>query len=227
MFGNPFVRYGNLLTAVGAASGLAVTWFGTLHMQNVLRLDPFLTGLGFVPMALATVVMSSFAGRLVTSYGAGRVLVAASSLLGVGLLSFALLATERGTYWTSVLPGMVVAGVGFGLSFAPSLILATTGVPASDQGLASGLVNTSPLLGGAIGLAVLNTVAVAAGSYRIGFLAAVVSPLLMLACVVAAPLTRSGPATNEGRPGNRFDHLPAEPPDQTTGRERTGVPGDL
>lgn len=185
MFGNPSIRYGNLLAAVWAASGLATTWFGTLYMQNVLHLSPLLTGLGFVPMALATVLVSSFTGRLVATYGVGKLLGVAASLLGVGLLWFALFATAAGTYWTAVLPGMVVAGVGFGLSFAPSLIIATTGVPDAEQGLASGLVNTSPLLGGAVGLAVLNTVAVAGDSYRLGFLAAVVSPLLMLACVVA------------------------------------------
>ncbi|MBM7790399.1 MFS transporter [Tenggerimyces flavus] len=154
-------------------------------MQNVLHLGPLLTGLGFVPMALATVAVSSFTGRLVATYGVGKLLAVAASLLGVGLLWFAVFATAGGMYWTAVLPGMVIAGVGFGLSFAPSLIVATTGVPDADQGLASGLVNTSPLLGGAVGLAVLNTVAVAGDSYRLGFLAAVVSPLLMLACVAA------------------------------------------
>ncbi len=192
LFRNPSIRYGNLLAAVGAASGLATTWFGTLYMQNVLQLSPLLTGLGFIPMALATVLVSSFTGRLVATYGVGKLLGVAASLLGVGLLSFALLATAGGSYWTSVLPGMLVAGVGFGLSFAPSLIVATTGVPAADQGLASGLVNTSPLLGGAVGLAVLNTVAVAGDSYRLGFLAAVVSPVLMLACVVAWSRRRVG-----------------------------------
>lgn len=192
LFRNPSIRYGNLLAAVGAASGLATTWFGTLYMQNVLQLSPLLTGLGFIPMALATVVVSSFTGRLVATHGVGKLLGLAASLLGVGLLSFALLATAGGSYWTSVLPGMLIAGVGFGLSFAPSLIVATTGVPDADQGLASGLVNTSPLLGGAVGLAVLNTVAVAGDSYRLGFLAAVVSPVLMLACVVAWSRLRVG-----------------------------------
>jgi MFS family permease len=237
LFRNPSVRYGNLLTAVGAASGLAATWFGTLYMQNVLQLDPLLAGFGFLPMALATVVVSSLTGRLVARYGVGKLLGASALLLAVGLLSLGLLATSNGSYWTSVLPGMLVSGVGFGLSFAPSLIVATTGVRAEDQGLASGLVNTSPLLGGAVGLAVLNSVAVAGGSYRVGFLAAVVSPLLMLACVAAwtrrqVPVGGGTADQIKGRPrtripGSRCDHLPAEPPARTTGRERTGVPRKL
>jgi EmrB/QacA subfamily drug resistance transporter len=195
MFRNPHVRYGNLVLAASAVAALASMFFGTLYLQGVLQLSPFQTGLGFTPVLVAILLISSRAGALVARFGTSRLLVLAALLVGAGLLLLSFVRAD-GSYWTDVLPGLTLAGMGAGLSFAPAMIVATTGIPEADQGLAGGLVNTSSQLGGALGLAVLNTVASsvipAAGAgpeqlvagYRTGFLWSLVVPLLMLACAL-------------------------------------------
>lgn len=134
----PQIRYGNLLCLVGAGSGLAATWFGTLYMQNVLGMGPLATGLGFVPLAVVLVAASARSGWLVARFGVRALLLAATALIWAGLLLLGLV-DAGGTYATHVLPGFLLVGAGAGLSYAPILIVGTSGVPDRDQGLASGL----------------------------------------------------------------------------------------
>jgi sugar phosphate permease len=109
-------------------------------------------------MTGAIIVASTFAGRLATRVGPGRVLAAGMAIVGVGMLLFTRI-SPTGSYLGDVLAPGVITTTGVGLAFVPTTIAAMAGVERSDAGLASGLVNTSRQVGGSIGLAVLATLA--------------------------------------------------------------------
>jgi EmrB/QacA subfamily drug resistance transporter len=196
MLRNRHVRYGNLVSLVGAGSGLAGTWFATLYMQNVLGLDPLQTGLAFVPTALVLVGISARVAPLVAHFGVRGLLLASSGLIAAGLAALTFIQAD-GNYWVHVLPGLVLIGAGAALAFAPSFIVGTTGVPNEEQGLASGMLTTSQLVGSSLSLAVLNTLAARATdatsleglttSYRTGLLWALFIPGVMALCVLGVP----------------------------------------
>jgi MFS family permease len=157
-------------------------------------------GLGSLPVTVAILIVASRTGALVARFGVLRLLVASSVLLALGAGLLSMVAVEGG-YWTHVLPGLLVSGIGAGLSFAPAMIVATTGVARGDQGLASGLVNTSMQIGGALGLAVFTAVAAAAAGpnpelteltsgYQAAFRWALLLPAAVLATVAALAVSR-------------------------------------
>jgi EmrB/QacA subfamily drug resistance transporter len=136
----------------------AMWFFLSLYMQQVLGHDALSTGLAFVPMTLSVVLATSFAPRLVQRFGTRPVIVLGMLLSAAGLV---LLTGVRpgGSYVAQVLPGGVLSALGLGLALVPATIAAVSGVPRSQSGLASGLLNTARLIGGALGLAVLSTIA--------------------------------------------------------------------
>jgi len=114
--------------------------------------------LSFLPMTGAIIVASTFAGRLATRLGPGRVLAVGMAIIGVGMLLFTRI-SANGSYLGDVLVPGVITTTGIGLAFVPTTIAAMAGVDRSDAGLASGLVNTSRQVGGSLGLAILATLA--------------------------------------------------------------------
>jgi EmrB/QacA subfamily drug resistance transporter len=141
-------------------AGLGTTLFlGTLYLENVLGYSPIATGLGFLPVTLVMGLMSiGITTRLMTRFGAKRVLVPGMASATVGL--FLLTRVGPGTsYITLVAPAFALIGLGAGTSFMPLLSIAMSDVPEVDAGLGSGIVNVSMQMGGALGLAVLGTVA--------------------------------------------------------------------
>src|SRR5207248_8402825 len=98
-----------------------------------------------------------FAEPIITRFGARNALIPGMVLVGAGLVLFSR-APVDGSYWRDVLPSMIVLGLGIGVSFPALMTLAMSGATPEDAGLASGLVNTSAQVGGALGLAVLATV---------------------------------------------------------------------
>ena len=141
-------------------AGLGTTLFlGTLYLENVLGFSPIATGLGFLPVTLVMGLMSiGITTRLMTRFGAKRVLVPGMASATVGLLL--LTRVGPGTpYITLVAPAFALIGLGAGTSFMPLLSIAMSDVPEADAGLGSGIVNVSMQMGGAVGLAVLGTVA--------------------------------------------------------------------
>jgi MFS family permease len=142
-------------------------FFVTLYLQQVLGDDALQAGLSFLPTTLAVFTASSLAPRLVARLGVRRVVTIGMLFATAGLL---ILTGVRpgGSYFTVVLPGGVLAGLGMGLGLVPSTIAATQGVPRHQSGLASGLLNTSRLVGGALGLAVLSTIAASSTAHAIG-----------------------------------------------------------
>jgi EmrB/QacA subfamily drug resistance transporter len=176
LLAHPGVRAGNAMLALNAGATVGALFFATLYLQRTLGYAPLAVGAGFAPVTLIVLVASPVAGRLVTRFGARPLLVAGSVLAAGGLLLLAGVPAD-GSYLASVLPGLALVAFGNGLSFAPILATATSGVGAADQGLASGLINTAQELGAALGLAVLASIAAASGGpapagYRWGYLAA-------------------------------------------------------
>jgi Na+/melibiose symporter-like transporter len=153
-------------TASGAnviGFGLGTIVFGmflllSLYMPYVLGYSTLKTGLAYLAVALTAVVASGAAQALVTKISIKAALMIGMGLLGAGLLWFTQLSVD-GTYATHLLPGFLLIGVGLGFSFVPVSIAALAGVKAQEAGLASGLINTSQQIGGALGVAVLSTVA--------------------------------------------------------------------
>jgi EmrB/QacA subfamily drug resistance transporter len=158
IFRLPLLRYANLIVLLLYGAVFAMWFFLALYLHEALHHDALQTGIAFLPMTLGVAVTASLAPRLVARFGPRTVLTTGMLLAAAGL---ALLTGVRpqGTYLGQVLPGGVLSAVGMGMSLVPGTIVAVQGVPAAQSGLASGLINTSRLTGGALGLAALTTLA--------------------------------------------------------------------
>ena len=146
---------------IGFALGMVI--FGmffllSLYMQQVLEYSPLRTGFGYLAVALTVIVAAAISQGLVTRLGVKPVLMTGMGLLTIGLVYFTFVSVG-GSYVDDLLPGFVILGVGMGFSFVPISIAALAGVQGPEAGLASGLINTSQQIGGALGLAILITVA--------------------------------------------------------------------
>ena len=145
-----------ILTVAGM---FGMFFLGALYLQRVLGFDAIEVGLAFLPVTLAIGTLSlGFSARLNTRFGARTTLVPALALVVAGLALFTR-APVGGSYASDILPVMILLGTGAGLAFPSIMTLAMSGATRSDSGLASGLVNTSLQVGGALGLAVLATLA--------------------------------------------------------------------
>ena len=140
------------------ASMFGMWFFVSLYLQQVLGYSPLSAGLAFLPMTLSIVLGSAFASRGVSRLGAKPLLVVGMTLQAAGMLLFTGISAQ-GSYAGDVLVPSLVVAIGMGLAFVPVTIAAVAGVRSEEAGLASGLVNTSRLMGGALGLAILATVA--------------------------------------------------------------------
>jgi EmrB/QacA subfamily drug resistance transporter len=130
----------------------------TLYMQQVLGYSALETGLAYLAETGLAVVFAPVAAQLVNRVGVKPALIFGMSLLTVGLLSFTQISVD-GSYWVDLLPGLIVIGVGLPFCFVPISIAAFAGTREDEAGLASGLLNTSQQIGGAVGIAVLSTIA--------------------------------------------------------------------
>ena len=147
----------NVIQALMVAGMFGMFFLGALYMQRVLGYDAIEVGLAFLPVAVLIGGLSvGFSARLITRYGPRATLLPGLALIMVGLAYFSLVPVDGG-YLTDILPSMIALGIGAGLSFPSLMTLSMSGATASDSGLASGVVNTSLQVGGAIGLAVLAT----------------------------------------------------------------------
>ena len=133
-------------------------FFLSRYMQEVLGYSALKAGLSYLPLALAIIVSAGVASVLVTKLGFKPVLLAGLGFITIGLLWFAQV-PEDGVYLTDLVAPMVIAAIGLGFAFVPVTIAAVSGVSKDESGLASGLINTSQQIGGALGLAVLGTIA--------------------------------------------------------------------
>jgi EmrB/QacA subfamily drug resistance transporter len=147
-----------------AMSGMfAMFFFNTLYIQRVLGYDPLQAGLALLPFTAGIMVSAGIASQFAPRIGVRPVAAAGFLLSGAGLLLLTQLPVD-GSYAANVLPSIVLSSLGMGAVFMPLTLIATTGLEDDDQGLASGLFNTSQQVGGALGLAVLSTLATSKSS---------------------------------------------------------------
>jgi len=158
IFAIPTLRAANVVILLLGAALFAMWFFLSLFLQQVLGHTPLETGLAFLPMTLSIVAAATLAPRFVARFGARAVLTAGMLFAAAGLAILADIDPGSG-YVPVVLVGGVIAAIGLGTSMVPATIAAVKGVPPHETGLASGMVNTSRLVGGALGLAALTTVA--------------------------------------------------------------------
>ncbi len=172
----------------------------TLYMQQVLGFSAMQTGMSYLSVALSAIVWSTVAAQLVTRLGVKRVLVAGLTTLTLGLAYFTQISVG-GSYVADLLPGFLLIGMGLGFSFVAISIAALAGIEPAEAGLASGLINTSQQIGGALGIAALSTIAtsrtedaLASGSLRAdalvtGFHAAFYASVAVAVIGIVASLT--------------------------------------
>jgi EmrB/QacA subfamily drug resistance transporter len=205
IFRMPLLRAANLVILLLYSAVFAMWFFLSLYLQQDLGDDAIQTGLAFLPMTLSVATAATLAPRLVRRFGA-RVTLSAGMLLATAGLALLTGVRPDGTYLAQVLPGGILAALGLGLSLVPATITAVQGVPAAQSGLVSALLNSSRLVGGALGLAVLTTLAesqthsrLAAGAsaalaqtdgFKLAFL--VGAALCFAGAVLAAVLLRTG-----------------------------------
>lgn len=153
-----------LMVAIGGIGMFGVFLFLAYHLQQVLAFTPLMTGVAFLPMVVSMVAVAIVTGGvLLPRTGPRPVVVGGFVLTAVGTALFAGLTVHSG-YAGGILPGLLIAGAGFGLIFGPAMDLATARVDPADAGAASAMVNAGQQVGAAIGTALLNTIAVSATS---------------------------------------------------------------
>jgi EmrB/QacA subfamily drug resistance transporter len=148
----------NIVALLLGASLFSMFFLATLYMQQVLGYSAIKTGFSYVPLAFGIMGSAAIGSQIATKVGFKPVLIAGMTLTTVGLLWWSRISPD-GTYLADVLGPSVVAALGLGFSFVPVTIGAVAGVEARESGLASGLINTSQQIGGALGLAILATIA--------------------------------------------------------------------
>ena len=152
------LRGANIVMLLVASGLFAMFFFNTLYVQSVLGYTPVEAGLAFIPFTAGIIVGSVLSQWLIPRLGARDVPVIGLVMATVGMLAFLRLAVG-GSYVGDLLPGILLCSIGMGLVFVPVTLIATSGVPHEDAGLASGMFNTSQQIGGALGLAILSTLA--------------------------------------------------------------------
>ncbi len=228
------VSTANVVGVLWAAAMFAWFFLSALYLQLVLGYSPLQVGLAFLPANLIMAMLSlGLSARLVMRFGI-RAPVAAGLLLAAAGLALFARAPVDGTFIVDVLPSMILLGLGAGMALNPVLLAAMSDVESSEAGLASGVVNTSFMMGGALGLAILASLAAArsdsllasgadqltalAGGYHSAFF---VGALFAAgAAVLGAALLRGGTGSAGGVHDEAADERPA-PPTETTQR-----PGD-
>jgi EmrB/QacA subfamily drug resistance transporter len=162
----------NVSAVLIAAALFSMFFFISLYMQNVLGFSPIETGLAYLPLAVGIIISAGASAGLVTRFGFKPVLVTGLIVTAGGLALFSQVSPD-GSYVGDVLFPSLLAAVGLGLAFVSMTVAAVSGVETHETGLASGLINTSQQIGGALGLAILATVA----NSRIDDLAASGTPM--------------------------------------------------
>jgi EmrB/QacA subfamily drug resistance transporter len=152
------LRGANIVGLLVGMSLFSMFFFISLYLQQVLGYEPLKAGLAYLPLALLIVVSAGAASQLVTRIGFKPSLVGGMVFIAAGLLWFSQVSPD-GTYVGDVLFPSMLAAVGLGLAFVPVTIAAVTGTEPGEAGLASGMLNTTQQVGGALGLAIAATVA--------------------------------------------------------------------
>jgi EmrB/QacA subfamily drug resistance transporter len=176
----------NGIALLVTAAGFSQFFLLTLYMQQVLHYSPLQTGVGFITVTLAIISFANFVQALVSRIGLRPVLTTGLLMLAGGMALLTQLPAD-GHYFWNLFPAFLISGIGMAFTFVPMTIAALTGVSGADAGVASGLLNTSRQIGGAIGLAAVSTVAATGSSVMSGFQTSfdVLTGLALLGALVA------------------------------------------
>lgn len=158
IFRNRTLRGANIVGVLTGMSLFSMFFLITLYLQQVLGQDALEAGLSYLPLSVAIILAAGMAGTLVTKIGFKPVLVTGLLLVAIALAWFTQI-DVGGSYWSDVFGPSILAGLGLGLAFVPVTIAAMSGTKPEEAGLASGLINTSQQIGGALGLAILASIA--------------------------------------------------------------------
>ncbi|MEA2373299.1 MAG: hypothetical protein QOH12_3693 [Solirubrobacteraceae bacterium] len=153
------LRGSNVVGLLIGMSLFSMFFFIALYVQNVLGYSPIKAGLAYLPLAIGIILSAGGASVLVTRFGFKPVLITGMLLIAAGLLWFSRVHTPGGSFSADILGPSLLAAVGLGFAFVPVTIAAVTGTEPHEAGLASGLINASTQIGGALGLAILATIA--------------------------------------------------------------------
>lgn len=215
------VAIANVVSVFWAAAMFAWFFISALYLQQVLGYTPMQVGLAFLPPDLIMAVFSlGLSAKLVMRFGIRLPMGVGLVIAGTGLVLFSF-APVNGDFWWHVFPGMVLLGLGGGIAFNPVLLAAMNDVQPSESGLASGMVNTAFMMGGALGLAVLASMAGArtesllaagndmpaalTGGYQLAFLTG--GLFAIGAGVFGALLMRGGQLGNKPLDNKNMTHL--------------------
>jgi EmrB/QacA subfamily drug resistance transporter len=149
----------NVVGVLIGASLFSMFFFISLYMQQVLGYSAIKAGLSYLPLAVSIIISAGIASQLVTTVGFKRVLAIGLALIAVALVWFSQISVD-GSFVSDILGPSLLAAVGLGFSFVSSTIAAVSGVSEDDSGLASGLINTTQQVGGALGLAILSAISI-------------------------------------------------------------------
>ena len=159
IFSSRNVAGANVVQVLGAAGMFGMFFLGSLYLRRILGYDPLQIGLAFLPVAVVMGALSvRYTDRLVMRFGARATMFPGLGLIAAGLALFATAPAGGGGYLSHIFPVSLLVGAGAGLCFPALMTLAMSSATPQDAGLASGLVNTTAQIGGALGLAVLATV---------------------------------------------------------------------
>jgi EmrB/QacA subfamily drug resistance transporter len=153
------LRGANIVGLLIGMSLFSMFFFISLYLQDVLHYSPIKAGVSYLPLAVGIILSAGLASQIVTRVGFKPPLVAGLLLIAGGLLWFSQVPAPGGSYAADVLGPSLLAAVGLGFAFVPVTIAAVTATQPQEAGLASGLINTSQQVGGALGLAILATIA--------------------------------------------------------------------
>jgi len=153
------LRGANVVGLLLGMSLFSMFFFISLYLQDVLKYSPIVTGVSYLPLAVGIILSAGVAAQLVTRVGFKPPLITGMLLIAGALLWFSRVPAPGGHYAADILGPSILAAVGLGLAFVPVTIAAVTGTEPHEAGLASGLINTSQQVGGALGLAILATIA--------------------------------------------------------------------
>jgi EmrB/QacA subfamily drug resistance transporter len=222
------VAAANVIQVLSVAGMFGVFFLGALYLRRVLGYDALQIGLAFLPVSLAMGTLSiRYSERLVTRFGARNMLVPGLVLIALALVLFAQ-APVHGSYVVHVLPSMLLLGLGAGVCFPALMNVAMSGARPQDAGLASGLVNTTAQVGGALGLAVLATLSTSRSAHLIAqgqgtaaaltsgyHLAFWIAAALIAAAIAVVPVVlsedRQASASHTGEVDPRTQSAAAEP----------------
>jgi MFS family permease len=222
------LRTANITAVLWSAAMFAWFFLAALYLQLVLGYSPLEVGLAFLP---STLIMGAFSiglsARLVMRFGIRKPLGVGLGLASIGLLLF-VRAPVDGDYFTDVLPSMVLLGFGAGMAFNPMLLAAMNDVEPGEAGLASGVVNTAFMMGGALGLAILASIAdsrtshlLSSGESALDALTGGYHLAFLVGAIFAIGAATIGAAFLREAPGGAAPH--GGPPEDTLAEELAGV----